>query len=167
AAATLRVLESSPTRFAKLIILLPARLEVGDETYTRLARMADLLEEHGPERTAEIVVAEEDAAGSFDQFPASKDYRRAAILAMNSDGVPNAIRGVINDLPVRDPGLIRAVTAPTLIIAQEGDAFHSTAVARDIEEAMPNAELVILPDQHALLREIPSLMMMVHNLLAD
>jgi pimeloyl-ACP methyl ester carboxylesterase len=167
AAATLRVLESNPGRFAKLIILLPARLEVGDETYTRLARMADLLDEHGPEMTADIVIAEEDEAGSFDQFPASKDYRRAAILAMNSDGVPSAIRGVINDQPVRDAERIRAVTAPTLIIAQEGDSFHSTAVARELEEIMPNAELVILPDQHALLREIPSLMMMVHNLLAD
>ncbi len=167
AAATLRVLESDPERFRKLIILLPARLEVGDETYMRLSRMADLLEEHGPERTAEIVIAEEEGAGSFDQFPASKDYRRAAILAMNSDGVPSAIRGVINDQPVRDPERIRAVTAPTLIISQEGDAFHSTAVARELEDVMPNAELVILPDQHALLREIPSLMMMVHNLLAD
>src|SRR6266542_2670921 len=106
AAATLRVLESKPDRFAKLIILLPARLEVGDETYTRLSRMADLLEEHGPERTAEIV------------------------------------------------------------LAQEGDSFHSTDVARELEADMPNAELVILPDQHALLREIPALMMMVHNLLA-
>jgi pimeloyl-ACP methyl ester carboxylesterase len=167
AAATMRLLESNPDRFAKLIILLPARLEVGDETYTRLSRMADLLEEHGPERTAEIVLAEEDATGAFDQFPASKDYRRAAILAMNSDGVPNAIRGVINDQPVRDTERLRAVTAPTLIIGQEGDAFHSTAVARELEDAMPNAELVVLPDQHALLREIPSLMMMVHNLLAD
>ena len=167
AAATLRVLESNPDRFAKLIILLPARLEVGDETYTRLSRMADLLEEHGPERTAEIVLAEEEASGAFDLFPASRDYRRAAILAMNSDGVPNAIRGVINDMPVREPGSIRRVTAPTLIIAQEGDSFHSTEVARELEAAMPNAELVVLSDQHALLREIPALMMMVHSLLTS
>jgi 3-oxoadipate enol-lactonase len=166
AAATLRLLESDPGRFAKLIILLPAKLEVGDETYRRLSRMADLLEEHGPERTAEIVVAEEDAAGSFDTFPASKDYRRAAILAMNSDGVPHAIRGVINDRPVRDPERIRLVTAPTLIIAQEGDSFHSTEVARELEAVMPNSELVVLPDQHALLREIPVLMMKVQSLLS-
>jgi len=166
AAATLRVLESKPDRFTKLIILLPARLEVGDETYVRLSRMADLLEKHGPERTAEIVLAEEEAAGAFEQFPASRDYRRAAILAMNSDGVPHAIRGVIHDQAMRDPERIRLVTAPTLIIAQEGDSFHSTDVARELEAAMRNAELVFLPDQHALLREIPALMMMVHNLLA-
>ena len=48
AAATLRVLEENPTRFEKLIILLPARLEAGDETYVRLSRMADLLEAHAP-----------------------------------------------------------------------------------------------------------------------
>jgi pimeloyl-ACP methyl ester carboxylesterase len=129
--------------------------------------MADLIEERGPEKTAEIVLEEEDAAGAFDQFPASKDYRRAAILAMNSDGVPHAIRGVINDNPVRYPERIQQVTAPTLIIAQEGDSFHSTEVAQELASAMPNSELVVLPDQHALLREIPKLMMKVHQLLSS
>jgi 3-oxoadipate enol-lactonase len=167
AAATLRLLEADPGRFDKLIFLLPAKLEVGDETYVRLSRMADLLEDHGPEKTAEIVLEEEDAAGAFDQFPASKDYRRAAILAMNSDGVPHAIRGVINDNPVRHPERIRQVTAPTLIIAQEGDSFHSTEVAQELASAMSNSELVVLPDQHALLREIPTLMMKVHQLLSS
>lgn len=167
AAATLRLLEADPARFDKLIVLLPARLEVGDETYVRLSRMADLLEEHGPEKTAEIVLEEEDTSGAFDQFPASKDYRRAAILAMNSDGVPRAIRGVINDAALRDPGRIREVTAPTLIIAQEGDSFHSTEVARELAAAMPNSDLVILPDQHALLREIPTLITKVHQLLSS
>jgi 3-oxoadipate enol-lactonase len=167
AAATLRLLETEPGRFDKLIILLPARLEVGDETYVRLSRMADLLEEHGPEKTAEIVLEEEDAAGAFEQFPASRDYRRAAILAMNSDGVPRAIRGVINEQPVRDPERIRQVTAPTLIIAQEGDSFHSTEVARELAAALPNSDLVVLPDQHALLREIPVLMTKVYQLLSS
>ncbi len=167
AAAMLRLLEEDPARFDKLIILLPAKLELGDETYVRLSRMADLLEEHGPEKTAEIVLAEEEAAGAFEQFPASKDYRRAAILAMNADGVPNAIRGVINDEPVRDQERLREIKAPTLIIAQEGDAFHSTEVAQELADALPNSDLVILPDQHALLREIPMLMMKVHNLLSS
>ena len=167
AAAMLRVLEEDPARFDKLIILLPAKLELGDETYVRLSRMADLLEEHGPEKTAAIVLAEEEAAGAFEQFPASKDYRRAAILAMNADGVPNAIRGVINDEPVRDQERLREIKAPALIIAQEGDAFHSTEVAQELADALPNSDLVILPDQHALLREIPMLMMKVHDLLSS
>src|SRR3954463_15932556 len=106
--------------------------------------MADLLEEHGPERTAEIILAEEEAAGAFEQFPASRDYREAAILAMNSDGVPNAIRGVINDMPVREPGRISEVKAPTLIISQQGDAFHSVEVATELHELMENSDLVVL-----------------------
>jgi pimeloyl-ACP methyl ester carboxylesterase len=167
AAATLRLLEANPRRFDRLIILLPAKLEAGDETYVRLSRMADLLEEHGPERTAEIILAEEEAAGSFEQSPASKDYRRMAILAMNSDGVPNAIRGVINDVPVRDPDRIREVTAPTLIITQQGDAFHSVEVATELHELMTNSDLMILEDQHALLREIPTLIAKVNQLLSQ
>jgi pimeloyl-ACP methyl ester carboxylesterase len=167
AAAMLRVCEEDPERFDKMIILLPARLEVGDETYVRLSHMADLLEEHGPERAAEIVLEEEEAAGAFELFPASKDYRRAAILAMNSDGVPHAIRGVINDQPVRDASRIEAIKAPTLIIAQEGDSFHSTEVAQELADHLPNSDLVILPDQHALLREIPMLITKVHQLLSN
>jgi pimeloyl-ACP methyl ester carboxylesterase len=166
AAATLRLLEADPARFDKLIILLPAKLEAGDETYVRLSRMADLLEEHGPERTAEIILDEEEAAGAFELFPASKDYRRAAILAMNADGVPHAIRGVINDQPVRDPDRIREVKAPVLIITQQGDAFHSVEVATELHELMENSDLVILDDQHALLREIPMLIGKVHQLLS-
>jgi 3-oxoadipate enol-lactonase len=161
AGTILRILEESPDRFDRMVLLLPARLEVGDQTYKRLTHLADLLEELGPERTADVIVEEEDALGSFDEFPASRDYRRAAILNMNPDGVPAAIRGVVHDTPVRDPAAVREIAAPALIIAQEGDSFHSTDVATELAEALPNSELMVFPDQFAMLRDVPTVVQRV------
>ena len=80
-----------------------------------------------------------------------------ALLAMNSDGIPHAIREAVDDPPLRDPEVLRRVIAPTLVVAQEGDPMHRAEVARELAETLPNAELVVYPDRFALMREIPSL----------
>ena len=80
---------------------------------------------------------------------------------MNSDGVPAAIRGVVHDVPVRDPARVRRVQAPALIIAQEGDSFHSTEVAHELAATLPNSELMVFADQFAMLREVPTVVQRV------
>ncbi len=155
--ATLRLLQSKPERFERLVFVLPARLERADEARTRLLRLADLLEAHPPDEVADLVVAEEEAQGLFDGFQGARDIRARSILGMNSDGIPFAIREAIDDPPVRDPEAIRGVGAPALVIGQEGDPVHDAQVARELAGALPNAELVLYPDRFALLRDVASL----------
>ena len=154
AGASLRLLCHRPDRFDKLVVILPARLK--PEARTGLLRLADLLEAHPVDEVAELVIAEEEAAGRFDGFPAAKEVRRQSILSMNRDGVPRAIRGCIDDPPIRDPEPISRVTATALVIAQEGDPVHDAEVARELTAMLPRAELVLFPDRFSLIREIPA-----------
>jgi 3-oxoadipate enol-lactonase len=157
AGAIMRILTTEPERFDKLIFLLPGRVPVRQAVKDRLFHLADLLESKSVEETADITLAEEEAAGAFDQFPASKQYRRDGLLRMNREGIPNAIRECIDDPPVTDPELVRRTHAPTLIIGQDNDLLHDADIARELGSLLPNAELHVFPDQFGLLREIPTL----------
>jgi 3-oxoadipate enol-lactonase len=164
AGAALRLLCHRPDRFDKLVVILPARLK--PEARTGLLRLADLLEAYPIDEVAEMVIAEEEAAGRFDGFPAAKEVRRQSILAMNRDGIPGAIRGCIDDPPIRDPEPIGRVTATALVIAQEGDPVHDAEVARELAAMLPRAELVLFHDRFSLIREIPAVVAKVSAFLA-
>ncbi|MBI4259461.1 MAG: alpha/beta hydrolase [Actinobacteria bacterium] len=155
--ATLRLLSRDPARFERVAVLLPARLERSSGERARFLKLADLLEERPLEEVAEALVAEETALGSFDAFPAAAEIRRQAILRMNPDGIPHAIRECIDDPPVRDPEPITRVPAPVLVIGQEGDPVHAAEVARELAATLPRGELVMFPDPFALIRNIPDL----------
>jgi 3-oxoadipate enol-lactonase len=164
--ATLRLLGSKPDRFGRLVFVLPARLERSGDARTRLLRLAGLLESRPVEEVADIVVAEEDAAGTFDRFPASRDRRREAILAMNGDGIPRAIREVIDDPPLTDGEPLNEVTAPALVVGQEGDPVHRAEVARELARALPNGKLILFEDRDAMLAEVAALTQRIAAFLA-
>jgi 3-oxoadipate enol-lactonase len=163
AGATLRLLCHEPDRFEKLVIVLPARLQA--EARSGLLRLAYLLEAHPLQEAADIAIAEEEAAGIFDGFPAAKDIRRYSILGMNRDGIPLAIRECVDDPPIRDPELIERVTAAALVVAQEGDPVHDADVARELAKMLPRAELLVFEDRFALIREVPALVSRVSAIL--
>jgi len=164
--ATLRLLRSKPERFRRLVFVLPARLERSDEARGRLLRLADLLESRSVEEVADLLVAEEEAEGSFDRFPASRDRRREAILAMNAHGIPRAIREVIDDPPLASGEPLNRVTAPALVVGQEGDPVHRADVARELAATLPNAELILFEDRHAMLAEVAALTQRIAGFLA-
>jgi pimeloyl-ACP methyl ester carboxylesterase len=143
-----------------MVILLPARLEAGaasDEVRARLLRVAGALERYPLEEATRRIMEAEEAEGAFDDVSSARQTRFEALLRMNRDGIPHAIREVIDDPPVRDMAPIRGVTAPALVVGQEGDAIHSAVVARELADALPNAELIMFPDPGAMVREIPML----------
>ncbi len=164
--ATLRLLRTKPDRFERLVFLLPARLERSSRARASLLRLAELLEAKPLAEVAEMVLAEEQAAGQF-EFPGARDIRMRSILGMNADGIPHAIREALDDPPIRDPAAIRRVNAPALVIGQEGDPVHSAAVARELAGALPNAELVMFEDRFGMLREVASLTQRVAGFLSS
>ena len=155
--AALRLLRSKPDRFERLVFILPARLERSDRARSKLLRLADLLESGPVEEVADIIVAEEEAEGAFAAGPAWRDRRREAILGMNGSGMPRAIREAIDDPPIRDGSAVGRVTAPALVVGQEGDPVHRAEVARELAEALPNAELILFEDRFAMLAEVATL----------
>ena len=165
--AAVRVLTHSPDRFRKLVFILPARLERAGTARSKMLRMASLLESNRVERVADVVVAEETAQGVFDGAADAKARRRTAILAMNADGVPRAIRGCIDDPPLRRATDVSGVTAPALVIGQEGDPVHDASAARELAAALPNAELVMFSSPREMLERVVPLTQKVAAFLAD
>lgn len=168
--ASLRLLTRDPDRFERLVVLLPARLEGTDpatlQARERLLAIADILERHPIEEAADRIIALEEASGAYDGFAGSKEVRRRAILAMNGDGIPRAIRQAIDDPPVRGSASISRVSARALVVGQEGDRVHAASVAREVAEAIPNAELLLYPSPQALLERIPEVVSRIADLLS-
>jgi pimeloyl-ACP methyl ester carboxylesterase len=49
-------------------------------------------------------------------------------------------------VPIADRSVLSAVTAPVLVVAQEGDPVHLVSVAREVAAALPNAQLHVFPE---------------------
>jgi 3-oxoadipate enol-lactonase len=165
--ATLRLLRSRPDRFERLVFILPARLERSDPAKAKLLRLAELLESRSLDEVADVIVAEEEAQGAFEQHPSMRERRREAIMAMNADGIPAAIREAVEDPPITDPEPIRRVTAPALVVGQEGDQAHRAEVARELAETLPNAELILFDGPLAMLEGLPQLTQRVARFLGE
>lgn len=167
--AALRLLRRQPDRFERLVILLPARLEPpeADGVRGRLLRIAEYLELYPLEEAAERILAAEDAEGALDGSSGAREVRRQALLRMNRDGMPHAIRQALDDPPLTDLAPLRLVRAPALVIGQEGDPVHAAWVAREVAEALPNAELLMFPDPFAMMRDIPELVSRIAAFLAS
>jgi pimeloyl-ACP methyl ester carboxylesterase len=72
-------------------------------------------------------------------------------------GVARALREVTLDVAVADRELLRRVSAPTLVIAREGDPIHPAELGRVLGELIPNAELIMLGSEEELYASIPQL----------
>jgi pimeloyl-ACP methyl ester carboxylesterase len=164
--AGLRLLSHRPDRFERLVFVLPARIDPRSAARARLLRLAARLEAAEVAAVAAEVVAEEDREGEYGGELTSRETRRLALLRMNGEGVPRAIREALEDPPVRDPGAIGRITAPALVIGQGGDPVHTAAAASDLAEALPNGELILYPSRSALVADIGSLAVRVAAFLA-
>jgi pimeloyl-ACP methyl ester carboxylesterase len=143
--ATLHLLADEPDRFERLLFFIPSRVdrntEVSKETYPALARM---LETMPIEEVAEAVVNAPESQPLIERRPVWRELMRARVLRMNSTGVPRALRAFATGMPpCPDASVLERVVAPALILAHEDDPIHPSAVARQLAEVLPNAEVKI------------------------
>ncbi|MGZ5316976.1 MAG: alpha/beta fold hydrolase [Actinomycetota bacterium] len=143
----------------------PAALDrpIGDRAL--FDRTAELLETLPRDEAIEAVLAESGRAEAYAQQPGLRDFDLLLWQDMNPVGVARAIRQVIGDVAVDDRERLRAVTAPALIIAREGDAVHPASVARALADLIPMSELVTLGSEEELMDAIPDLVGRVSSFL--
>ena len=165
AGAILRLVSRDPRRFEKLVLIQPARLDRSTEAHRRMFRLAGVLERLPLDRAVEEILEAEAAEGAFDAWQGQRDIRRAMLMSMHPESIPHAIRECIDDPPLLDGTSLASVTAPALVIAHEGDPIHDAAVARDLADALPNAELAVFPSYRELLENVPALVQRVAALL--
>jgi 3-oxoadipate enol-lactonase len=166
AGAIVHLLAEDPDRFERLVFLLPAALDVPIGDHTMFDRTADLLETLPREEAIEAILRESGRDRHNEQNPGRRELDLLLWLDVKPDGVARAIREVVRDVAIDDRERLRAVKAPTLIIAREGDAVHPAELGRLLATLLPEAELVMLESEDDLMASIPTLVQQVSSFLA-
>ena len=155
--ATLHLLADEPDRFERLLFFIPSRVdrntEVSKDSYPALAHM---LETMPIEAVADAVVNAPESQPLIERRPVWRELMRARVLRMNSTGVPRALRAFAAGMPpCPDASVLERVVAPALILAHEDDPIHPSAVARQLAEVLPNAEVKIWSRPLEMLDDFP------------
>jgi pimeloyl-ACP methyl ester carboxylesterase len=159
------VIQDEPDRFDKLVLLLPAGLDVEFDHKDRLLRSANLIEGRTKEEAIEALLSDPARMEGYLQMPWLQDFDRQMLAELNPVGVPRAIREVIYDWPLRDRHEMAKVTAPTLIICRKGDVVHPLEVGEILAGIVPNAELMVFEDGEDMFRSVPRIVDRVREFL--
>lgn len=142
AGALLRLLAQQPSRFARVVLYLPAALDRTSQAAVRRAACLEAALQCSDVPAVAGFVRDELPAGvtgaSVEAYVAS---RTAFLLA--SDLVP-LLRALPTQRPVPDRAQLRAVDAEVLVVAEEDDPVHPLQVAAEIVGALPRARLEVL-----------------------
>lgn len=166
AGAITRLVAEQPHRFERLVLLLPAALDRPIGGSPLFLRTAELLETMPLDQAIPAILAESGRERNYEENPGLREFDLLLWQDMNPIGVARAIREIVGDVAVPHPERLRAVRAPVLVIAREGDTIHPASVARALVSLFADAELVMLGSEADLMAAIPSLVERVARFLA-
>jgi pimeloyl-ACP methyl ester carboxylesterase len=155
AGAIMKLLEADSDRFERIVMLLPASLDVPMLDPARFDAIADILEAHPRDEAVERILAM--TPQRYERAPWLRELDLLLWADLNTVGVARAIREVTRDVSISDRELLRKVSAPVLVICREGDALHPAELGRVLHGLFPNADLITVPSEEELLRSIPML----------
>lgn len=142
AGALLRAVTRDPHRFDRLAFVMPASLDqIRDDRATDwLLRLAAAIDASDEAAICALLLMEVPAAVRERTGARLLVQRRARQLV---DTHPPRPRGQVR--PLDDLGVLRAVTAPALVVGQVEDDLHPIEISRALARALPAAELLELP----------------------
>lgn len=141
-AALLRILRDEPGRFGRLAFVLPAALDTAraDGATVRLDVLGAAIDRGDVDLVARLLMVEvPDHLHGTRAVPLLLRRRAEALVRRPA---PVALSP---ERPLEDRRVLAAVTAPCLVVAQQHDPLHTTAVARELTAALPHARLIELP----------------------
>ena len=165
AGAIMKLLEDDPDRFDRIVMLLPASLDVPFRDPGRFDGIADLLETFPRDEAIDRIL--DITAERYVRAPWLRELDLALWEDLNTVGVARAIREVTRDVSISDRELLRKVDAPVMLICREGDSIHPAELGRILAELFPNAELITLGSEQELIASIPVLVERVRAFLED
>ena len=155
AGAIMSLLEQDPDRFDRIVMLLPASLDVPFRNPQRFDGIADLLESYPKEEAIARIL--EMNGERYERAPWLRAFDLALWEDMNTVGVARAIREVTRDVSISDRELLRKVQAPVLLICRAGDTIHPAELGVILHDLFPGSELITLASEEDLLTSIPVL----------
>lgn len=141
AGSLLAGLAARPDRFDRVALVLPAVIDRPrpDAAMSRFAILADLVEA-GEVSAVAAHLAEEQPPGVQDD-PAVRAWCRDQAARLVGTGVPEGLRSLPHEVALPDRKVLRQVSIPVLILAQEDDPAHPAAVAEELAGLLPAADL--------------------------
>jgi pimeloyl-ACP methyl ester carboxylesterase len=155
-----------PDRFERMVWLLPAGLDGPFPFASRYRALAGDLEGMTPGEAVEKVFGNPALVAEAIETPWDLRFDTLSRHHDDPEGLARAIRGVVDDWPIPDRELLRAVEIPTLIVCLDGDEIHPAEVGRILAGIMPNAELVEFASQADLFAHVASLVARVSSFVA-
>jgi 3-oxoadipate enol-lactonase len=165
AGAIMTLLEHDPARFDRIVMLLPASLDVPFPDPARFDAIAEILEAFPREEAIERVLAM--TPQRYERAPWLRELDLLLWADLNPIGVARAIRGVTRDVSISDRELLRKVEAPVLLICREGDSIHPAELGRVLHDLFPDSELITVPSEEELIASIPMLVERVRHFLEE
>ena len=166
AGAITRVVAEEPDRFERLVLLLPAALDLPFTDTDDVLATAEILETYPKDEAIDRILARGGRAERYEQAPWLRDFDVLLWQDMNPIGVARAIRGIVGDRAIEDREALRKVEAPTMIICREGDRLHPAELGRILADLFPRSELIVLGSEEELLASIPVLVEKVAGFLS-
>ena len=163
AGAIMTLLEHDPSRFDRIVMLLPATLDVAMPDPARFDAIAEILERFPRDEAIERVLAM--TPQRYERAPWLRELDLLLWADLNPAGVAKAIRAVTRDIAISDRELLRKVEAPVLLICREGDSIHPAELGRVLHDLFPTSELITIASEEELLASIPMLVERVRSFL--
>jgi pimeloyl-ACP methyl ester carboxylesterase len=150
AGAVLNVIARDPSRFDRIVLFLPAVIDVipADARVERLTWLAEAIDNKDVDRLTALLI--EDQPDGVRALPQVADYMRARALSLVGTNVAQAVRSIPLTVPIPDRQLLSRVDVPVLIVAQRGDRVHLESVARELADVLPNATLRVFDEESAV-----------------
>jgi pimeloyl-ACP methyl ester carboxylesterase len=150
AGAILNVLADQPDRFERIVLFLPAVIDTipADAPVERLEWLAVAIESGDVDRLTELLI--DDQPEGVRAMPAATEYLHARAEALIGTNVARAVRSIPLTLPIADRSVLSRVTAPVLIVGQEGDPVHLESVARELAAVFPRSHLHVFDERGAV-----------------
>ena len=155
-----------PDRFERMVWLLPAGLDGPFPLKDRYHALAGDLEGKTTEEALEAVLNDPQRVAEYLETPWRLEIDRVMWQHGDPDGLARAIHGVVEDWPIPDREMLRAVRIPTLIVCIEGDEIHPAELGRILAGLMPEAELIVYESQATLFERLPALVTRVSSFIA-
>lgn len=150
AGALCALLCDTPARFERVVLMLPAIIDRprNDGSRDRLLRLLALNEAGDVAGIAAHLLDEQPAF--YRERPAVRAWVAGHAEALAGAGSRHALEALTHVVPVSDRSRLRDVTAEVLVVGQEGDVAHPSALALELATLFPRARAVVLPAGGAL-----------------
>ncbi len=150
AGALCALLEETPTRFERVVFMLPAVLDRPrtDGSLDRLIQLRDLSEAGDLPGIEAYLLAEQPA--QYQDTPAVRSWVTGHAKALAGVGSLHALRALPHVVPIAERAALRQVTAEVLVVGQEADVAHPAPLARELATLFTRSHLVVLPAGGAL-----------------